>query len=126
MTQYSVSQSKLLWSGSVYGGGSFVVPELKEYTFVDVVTSNADVNDWNVFCFNNINSIQNNKAYDLWLYADIHAGEDYIVSIRSKLAVQSDLETVKFTAGYAFNVMRENNTIISTQKLRIIAIYGLR
>lgn len=110
----------------MYGGGSFVVPELKEYTFVDVVTSNADENGWDVFCFNNINSIQNNKAYDLWLYANIHAGEDYIVSIRSKLAVQSDLETVKFTAGYSLNVMKENNTITSTQKLRIVAIYGLR
>lgn len=110
----------------MYGGGSFTVPELKNYTFVDVVTSNADANDWNILCFNNINSIQNNKTYDLWLYADIHAGEDYIVSIKSKLAVQNDLKTVKFTAGYTFNVMKEDNRITSTQKLRVIAIYGLR
>ena len=91
-----------------------------------MATSNTDKNNWNILCFNDINSIQNNQAYDIWLYADIHAGEDYIVSIKSKLAVQNDLKTVKFTAGYSFNVMKENNSITSSQNLRIIAIYGLR
>ena len=121
----SVSQTKLLWSGSVYGGGSFVVPELKEYTFVEVVTSNADENHWSVLCFNDMNALKStDNAYGMWLYADIHAGLDYIVSIKSKLEVQKDLQTVKFTA--ACNIMKENTTVISTQKIRIVAVYGVR
>ena len=116
-----------MWSGSVYGGGSFVVPELKEYTFVEVVTSNADENHWSVLCFNDMNALKStDNAYGMWLYADIHAGLDYIVSIKSKLEVQKDLQTVKFTAGYACNIMKENTTVISTQKIRIVAVYGVR
>lgn len=127
MLRVSVSQTKLLWSGSVYGGGSFVVPELKEYTFVEVVTSNADENHWGVLCFNDMNALKStDNAYGIWLYADIHAGLDYIVSIKSKLEVQKDLQTVKFTAGYACNIMKENTTINSTQKIRIVAVYGVR
>ena len=123
----SVSQTKLLWSGSVYGGGSFVVPELKEYTFVEVVTSNADENHWGVLCFNDMNALKSTEdAYGMWVYADIHAGLDYIVSIKSKLEIQKDLKTVKFTAGYAANIIRENTTVASTQKLRIVAVYGVR
>lgn len=111
----------------MYGGGSFVVPELKEYTFVEVVTSNADENHWGVLCFNDMNILKpTDNAYSIWLYADIHAGLDYIVSIKSKLEVQKDLQTVKFAAGYAFNIMKENTTVTSTQKLRIIAVYGVR
>jgi hypothetical protein len=111
----------------VYGGGSFVVPELKEYTFVEVVTSNADENHWGVLCFNDMNALKStDDAYGMWVYADIHAGLDYIVSIKSKLEIQKDLKTVKFTAGYAFNVMKENTVITSTQKLRIVAVYGVR
>lgn len=123
----SVSQIKLLWSGSVYGGGSFVVPELKEYTFVEVVTSNADENHWGVLCFNDMNALKSiDDAYGMWVYADIHAGLDYIVSIKSKLEVQRDLKTVKFAAGYAVNIIKENTTVTSTQKLRIVAVYGVR
>lgn len=65
-------------------------------------------------------------AYGVWMYSDIHAGLDYIVSIKSKLEIQKDLKTVKFAAGYSFNVMKENTTITSTQKLRIVAVYGVR
>lgn len=123
----SVSQTKLLWSGSVYGGGSFVVPELKEYTFVEVVMSNADANHWGVLCFNDINAMKpTDKGYCIWVYADIHAGLDFIVSIRSQLEIQEDLKTITFKAGYACNIMKENNTVTSTQKLRIIAVYGVR
>ena len=123
----SVSQTKLLWSGSVYGGESFVVPELKEYTFVEVVTSNADENHWGVLCFNDMNELRpTDDAYGMWMYADIHAGLDYIVSIKSKLEIQKDLKTVKFAAGYAANIMREDTTVTSTHKLRIIAVYGVR
>lgn len=64
--------------------------------------------------------------YGMWVYADIHAGLDYIVSIKSKLEIQKDLKTVKFTAGYAANIIRENTTVASTQKLRIVAVYGVR
>lgn len=111
----------------MYGGGSFVVPELKEYTFVEVVTSNADENHWGVLCFNDMNALKSiDDAYGMWVYADIHAGLDYIVSIKSKLEVQRDLKTVKFAAGYAANIIKENTTIISTQKLRIVAVYGVR
>lgn len=111
----------------MYGGGSFVVPELKEYTFVEVVTSNADENHWGVLCFNDMNALKStDDAYSMWVYADIHAGLDYIVSIKSKLEIQKDLKTVKFTAGYAANIIRENTTVISTQKLRIVAVYGVR
>ena len=111
----------------MYGGGSFVVPELKEYTFVEVVTSNADENHWGVLCFNDMNALKStDDAYGMWLYADIHTGLDYIVSIKSKLEIQKDLQTVKFAAGYAFNIMKENTTVTSTQKLRIIAVYGVR
>lgn len=123
----SVSQTKLLWSGSVYGGESFVVPELKEYTFLEVVCSNFDENHWGVLCFNDMNELKpTDNAYGVWMYADIHAGLDYIVSIKSKLEIQKDLKTVKFAAGYSFNVMKENTTITSTQKLRIVAMYGVR
>lgn len=123
----SVSQTKLLWSGSVYGGGSFVVPDLKEYTFVEVVTSNADENHWGVLCFNDMNTLKStDDAYSMWVYADIHAGFDFIVSIKSKLEIQKDLKTVKFAAGYSFNIMKENTTVTSTQKLRIVAVYGVR
>ena len=123
----SVSQTKLLWSGSVYGGGSFVVPGLKEYTFVEVVTSNADENHWGALCFNDMNALKStDDAYVMWVYADMHAGSEYIVSIRSKLEIQKDLKTVKFAAGYAANIMGENATVASTQKLRIVAVYGVR
>lgn len=122
----SVSHAELLWSGSVYGGGSFVVPNLNEYTFIDVVCSNADENYWHVLCLNDIISIRNNKAYSLFPYADMHVGETYVVSIKSKLDVQGDLKTVKFCAGYAFNVMNENHSVTSHQNLRIIAVYGIR
>ena len=111
----------------MYGGGSFVVPELKEYTFVEVVTSNADENHWGVLCFNDMNALKStDNAYCMWVYADIHAGLDYIVSIKSKLEIQKDLKTVKFAAGYAVNIIRENTTVTSTQKLRIVAVYGVR
>lgn len=111
----------------MYGGCSFVVPGLKEYTFVNVVTSNADENHWGVFCFNDTDSLKpTDNAYGMWLYADIHAGEDYIVSIKSKLEVQKDLQTVKFAAGYTFNIMKENTTVTSTQNLHIITVYGVR
>lgn len=111
----------------MYGGGSFVVPELKEYTFVEVVTSNADENHWGVLCFNDMNALKStDDAYGMWVCSDIHAGLDYIVSIKSKLEIQKDLKTVKFAAGYAFNVMKENTTVTSTQKLRIVAVYGVR
>ena len=123
----SVSQTKLLWSGSVYGGGSFVVPELKEYTFVEIAVANADENHWGVLCFNDINAMKpTDKGYCIWVYADIHAGSDFIVSIKSQLEVQKDLKTVKFTAGYSANIIREDTTITSRQKLRIIAVYGVR
>lgn len=123
----SVSQTKLLWSGSVYGGGSFVVPELKEYTFVEVVASNADENHWGVLCFNDMNSLKStDNGYCMWVYADMHAGSDYIVSIKSKLEVQKDLKTVFFAAGYAANIIKENTTVNSTQKIRIVAVYGVR
>ena len=124
---YSVSQTKLLWSGSVYGGGSFVVPELKEYTFVEVVMSNADENHWGVLCFNDINAMKHtDKGYSIWVFSDIHAGLDFIVSIKSQLEIQEDLKTITFKSGYACNIMKENTTITSTQKLRIIAVYGVR
>lgn len=111
----------------MYGGGSFVVPELKEYTFVEVVTSNADENHWGVLCFNDMNALKPaDDAYSMWVCSDIHAGQDYIVSIKSKLEIQRDLKTVKFAAGWAANIMRENTTITSTHKLRIIAVYGVR
>lgn len=123
----SVSQTKLLWSGSVYVGGSFVVPELKEYTFVEVVTSNADENHWGVLCFNDMNALKPaDNGYCMWVCSDMHAGQDYIVSIKSKLEIQRDLKTVKFAAGGAVNIMKENTTVTSTQKLRIIAVYGVR
>lgn len=123
----SVSQTKLLWSGSVYGGGSFVVPELKEYTFVEVVMSNADANHWGVLCFNDINAMKpTDKGYCIWVYADIHAGLDFIVSIKSQLEIQEDLKTITFKSGYACNIMKENTTVTSTQKLRIVAVYGVR
>ena len=123
----SVSQTKLLWSGSVYGGGSFVVPELKEYTFVEVVMSNADANHWGVLCFNDINAMKpTDKEYCIWVYADIHAGLDFIVSIKSQLEIQEDLKTITFKSGYECNIMKENTTVTSRQKLRIIAIYGVR
>ena len=116
-----------MWSGSVYGGGSFVVPELKEYTFVEVVMSNADANHWGVLCFNDINSMKpTDKGYSIWVYADIHAGLDYIVSIKSQLEIQKDLKTITFHSGYACNIMEENTTVTSTQKLRVIAVYGVR
>ena len=124
---HSVSQTKLLWSGSVYGGGSFVVPELKEYTFVEVVMSNADANHWGVLCFNDINAMKpTDKGYCIWVYADIHAGLDFIVSIKSQLEIQEDLKTITFKSGYACNIMKENTTVTSTQKLRIVAVYGVR
>lgn len=111
----------------MYGGESFVVPELKEYTFVEVVASNADANHWGVLCFNDMNELKpTDDAYGMWMYADIHAGFDYIVSIKSKLEIQKDLKTVKFAAGYKFNIMKENTTVTSTQKLRIVAVYGVR
>ena len=123
----SVSQTKLLWSGSVYGGGSFVVPELKEYTFVEVVMSNADPNHWGVLCFNDINEMKpTDKGYNIWVYADIHAGLDSIVSIKSQLEIQEDLKTITFRSGYECNIMKENTTVTSRQKLRIIEIYGVR
>lgn len=110
----------------MYGGGSFVVPNLNEYTFIDVVCSNDDENYWHVLCLNDIISIRNNKAYSLFPYADMHVGETYVVSIKSKLDVQGDLKTVKFCAGYTFNVMNENHSVTSHQNLRIIAVYGIR
>lgn len=111
----------------MYGGGSFVVPELKEYTFVEVVTSNADENHWGVLCFNDMNALRStDDAYGMWVYADMHVADDYIVSIKSKLEIQKDLKTVKFAAGYAANIIREDTTVISTQKLRIVAVYGVR
>ena len=123
----SVSQTKLLWSGSVYGGGSFVVPELKEYTFVEVVMSNADENHWSVLCFNDMNALKpSDDAYGMWVCSDMHVGMDYLVSIKPKLEVQKDLKTVKFAAGWAANIIKENTTITSTHKLRVIAVYGVR
>ena len=111
----------------MYGGGSFVVPELKEYTFVEVVTSNANENHWGVLCFNDMNALKSiDDAYGMWVYADMHVADNYIVSIKSKLEIQKDLKTVKFAAGYAANIIRENTTVISTQKLRIVAVYGVR
>lgn len=123
----SVSQIKLLWSGSVYGGDSFVVPGLKEYTFVEVVMSNADDNHWGVLCFNDTNSLRpTDNAYCMWVCSDMHVASDFLVSIKSKLEIQKDLKTVKFAAGYSLNTMTENTTVTSTQKLRIIAVYGVR
>ena len=111
----------------MYGGGSFVVPELKEYTFVEVVTSNADENHWGVLCFNDMNALKpTDDAYGTWVCSDMHVASDYLVSIKSKLEIQKDLKTVKFAAGYAFNIMKENTTVTSTQNLRIIAVYGVR
>lgn len=111
----------------MYGGDSFVVPELKEYTFVEVVMSNADENHWGVLCFNDMNALKPaDDAYGMWVCSDMHVAPDYLVSIKSKLEIQKDLKTVKFAAGYAFNIMKENTTVTSTQKLRIIAVYGVR
>ena len=127
LKQHSVSQSKLLWSGSVWGGESFGVPELKEYTFVEVVCSNNDENHWGVLCFNDMNALKpTDNGYCIWVCSDMHAGQDYLVSIKSKLEIQKDLKTVKFAAGWAANIMRENTTVTSTHKIRIIAIYGVR
>ena len=123
----SVSQCKLLWNGSVWGGESFVVPELKEYTFVEVVCSNNDENHWGVLCLNDMNALKpTDNAYGIWVCSDMHVGQDYLVSIKSKLEIQKDLKTVKFAAGWAANITKENTTITSTHKLRIIAIYGVR
>lgn len=123
----SVSQCKLLWNGSVWGGGSFVVPELKEYTFVEVVCSNNDQNHWGVLCLNDMSALNpTDNGYCIWVCSDMHAGQDYLVSIKSKLEIQKDLKTVKFAAGWTANITKENTTITSTQKIRIIAIYGVR
>lgn len=111
----------------MYGGDSFVVPELKEYTFVEVVMSNADENHWGVLCFNDMNALKPaDDAYGMWVCSDMHVASDYLVSIKSKPEIQKDLKTVKFAAGYAFNIMKENTTVTSTQNLRIIAVYGVR
>ena len=116
-----------MWRGSVWGGESFVVPELKEYTFVEVVCSNNDENHWGVLCFNDMNALKpTDNAYGMWVCSDMHVGQDYLVSIKSKLEIQKDLKTVKFAAGWAANIMKENTTITSTHKLRIIAVYGVR
>lgn len=123
----SVSQTKLLWSGSVYCGGSFVVPELKEYTLVEVVAANADDNHWGVLCFNDMNSLRpTDNGYCMWVYADMHVADDYLVSIKSKLEIQKDLKTVKFAAGNSINIISENTSVLSTQKVRIVAVYGVR
>ena len=123
----SVSQCKLLWNGSVWGGESFVVPELKEYTFVEVVCSNGDENHWGVLCLNDMNALKpTDNTYNIWVCSDMHAGQDYLVSIKSKLEIQKDLKTVKFAAGWEANITTENTTITSTQKIHIIAIYGVR
>lgn len=123
----SVSQIKLLWSGSVYGGDSFVVPGLKEYTFVEVVMSNADENYWGVLCLNDMNAPKTaDGVYSMWVCSDMHVATYSLVSIKSKLEIQKDLKTVKFAAGYAVNIMEENTTVVSTQKVRIIAVCGVR
>lgn len=123
----SVSKTKLLWSGSVYGDASFVVPDLKEYTLVEVVLSNDDANHWGVLCFNDMNALKpTDDGYCIWICSDMHVGSDYMVSIKSKLEVQKDLKTVKFANGWKANVMKENGTITSTTNLRIIAVYGVR
>lgn len=111
----------------MYCGGSFVVPDLKEYTFVEVVMSNADENHCGVLYFNDMNALKPSyDAYGMLVCSDMHVGMDYLVLIKSKLEVQKDLKTVKFSSGYALNVMKENTTITSTQKLRIVAVYGVR
>lgn len=123
----SVSKTKLLWSGSVYGDDTFVVPDLKEYTLVEVVFSNEDANHWGVLCFNDMNALNpSDNGYCIWVYSDIHAGSEYIVSIKSQLEVQKDLKTVKFAYGWKGNLMTENGTITSTVNLRIVAVYGVR